>query len=63
MHSYWVNFARTGDPNGEGLPVFEQNRNSDMVLELGDVTAMRGEPYMALYGIMDKMQGFDSRIL
>ena len=63
MHSYWVNFARTGDPNGEGLPVFEQNRNSDMVLELGDVTAMRDEPYMAFYGIMDKIQGFDSLIL
>ena len=63
MHSYWVNFARTGDPNGEGLPVFGQNTDSDMVLELGDVTAMRDEPYLAFYGIMDKMQGFDSRIL
>jgi para-nitrobenzyl esterase len=20
LHSYWVNFARTGDPNGAGLP-------------------------------------------
>lgn len=20
LHSYWVNFAKTGDPNGAGLP-------------------------------------------
>ena len=20
MNSYWVNFAKTGDPNGDGLP-------------------------------------------
>ncbi len=59
MHSYWVNFAKTGDPNGAGLPVFEQNRGSDMVLELGDVIGMRHEPYLAFYEIMDEMQDFE----
>ena len=37
MSSYWINFAATGEPNGEGLPewpVFE--RKADQLLELGD---------------------------
>lgn len=35
MSSYWVNFARNGDPNGKGLskwPVFDGNAHSVMVL-------------------------------
>lgn len=36
MQRYWTNFAKTGNPNGDGLPawpVFEPN--ADTVLELG----------------------------
>jgi para-nitrobenzyl esterase len=37
MSSYWVNFAKTGNPNGEGLPLWPAyNDENPEVIELGD---------------------------
>ena len=58
MNSYWKNFITFGDPNGEGLPVFPQNTDSRKLLELGSEIRVIDEPYLALYGILDRMQGF-----
>ncbi|MBZ9650307.1 carboxylesterase family protein [Sphingobium sp. 3R8] len=35
MHRYWVNFARTGDPNGGGLPTWQAySPKTDALMEL-----------------------------
>ena len=54
MHAYWINFAKTGDPNGEGLPEFPVNSDSKKIMELGDHVGMIEEPYLKLYAILER---------
>ena len=58
MNAYWLNFATTGDPNGSGVPAFPQNSDSKKLMQLGSETGEIDEPYLKLYGVLDRMQGF-----
>ena len=57
MTEYWVNFVKTGDPNGDGLPRWQQFAEDDTkVFELGENIGMIDEPYLKLYEVIDKYQ-------
>ena len=57
MKQYFLNFIRTGDPNGDGLPVWDEVSGSLRVMEFGEKTAMRDDPYAVLHKIMDEVYG------
>ena len=59
MTSYWLNYMKTGDPNGAGLPAWEQSSTSEKQLEFGKNVGMRDEKRLALYSVLDRMEGFD----
>lgn len=57
MLTYYVNFIKTGDPNGAGLPRWQTALEApDRVLELGLAVRMRDDPYLDLYPILDAYQ-------
>ena len=56
MSSYWVNFAKTGDPNGEGLPVWPAfNENDPQIIDLGDEVKAVSLPYREQLKFMDEV--------
>ena len=55
---YFANFIRFGDPNGEGLPAWEESRDGTNVMLLGDEQKMTADPYLPIDGILDRMQGW-----
>ena len=58
MLSYFANFAKTGNPNGDGLKEWPVNEASEDVMEFGDNYGMIKEREHALFDILDKLQGF-----
>ncbi|MGX8693114.1 MAG: carboxylesterase/lipase family protein [Clostridia bacterium] len=57
MLNYWANFARTGDPNGEGLPAWPTVEEApDEVLNFDSEVKRIEDPYLAVYPIVDDHQ-------
>ena len=55
MLNYWVNFVKNGDPNGEGLPTWEEYKtNTDPVMELGENVGKIQDIYLKTYEILDE---------
>ncbi len=49
MMSYWTNFAKKGDPNGDGLPVWPKYGEGDPVLHLDNPVTSRPDENRARY--------------
>ena len=61
MQQYLINFMKTGDPNGDGLPEWPASDGSGEVWELGDHIGLTEPPGKALYQILDDMYGFSTK--
>ncbi|MBE6719757.1 MAG: carboxylesterase family protein, partial [Ruminococcaceae bacterium] len=57
MQNYWVNFVKTGNPNGDNLPRWEKyTKTQKQILQLDTEVRMTDDPYNKLYKIIDKAQ-------
>ncbi|MDR1593084.1 MAG: carboxylesterase family protein [Prevotellaceae bacterium] len=56
MSSYWVNFAATGNPNGEGLPLWSAfNNDNPQIIEFGDETQAAPLPFQKQLYFMNEI--------
>jgi len=64
MNTYWANFAKTGDPNGNGLPLWTayNTQNEEILdIELDGKTVGKRDPRKARLDVIAK--AFDSKAL
>jgi para-nitrobenzyl esterase len=65
MNTYWANFAKTGNPNGEGLPKWPQyNTQNEEILDIQpDANAVgKSDPRKARLDVIEKAFKYRSRI-
>jgi len=57
MNAYWTNFAKTGDPNGEGLPVwplYDTQKEEILDIALDGIPSGKADPRKARLDVIDK---------
>lgn len=54
IQGYWINFARTGDPNGAGLPPWPSFAGDNRAIELGDPARAIAWPDAAEHRLLDR---------
>jgi para-nitrobenzyl esterase len=53
MSTYWTNFAKSGDPNGDSVPLWPPFDGNDTVLHLGDSVVTGGLPNLESLKVFD----------
>lgn len=53
IQTYWTNFAKTGNPNGQGLPPWPAFDARQQVLDIGDTMKVVELPHPKEYDLMD----------
>ncbi len=53
IQTYWTNFAKTGDPNGPGLPQWPVFSAGEKILDFGDSPSAIGMPHPEEYALID----------
>ncbi|MBS0418299.1 MAG: carboxylesterase family protein [Proteobacteria bacterium] len=53
IQTYWTNFAKTGDPNGEGVPKWPLFDAREQVLDIGDTIDSIDLPHREEHALMD----------
>jgi para-nitrobenzyl esterase len=55
MNNYWVNFVKTGDPNGSGLPEWTTyKKDSGNIMEIGDQSKLQPGLYKNKFDFLEK---------
>jgi para-nitrobenzyl esterase len=65
MNTYWANFAKTGNPNGKGVPVWPayDTKNEEILdVELEGKAVGKPDPRKARLNVIEKAFKFRNRV-